>query len=157
MKPTVLVLMGGGFCFACFNEARQIFNERLLWARGTPGRLVHVSGRVEETQKLGLTFFYDYDLDVKWLDAQGQQHSGKTSFGRTFRGIGKHEQARLRYDPTAPEAFVLSWAAQGGLPRFGLALLCGLIAFRVRLGRPEGAFLLCLYAAYVAAAVIVAV
>jgi hypothetical protein len=123
----VLVAMGGAFCFGCFTEGRHIFNERALWARGMPGRLVHLSGRVEETQKLGLTFFYDYDLDVKWLDSQGQQHSGKTSFGRTFRGVGKHEQARLRYDPAAPDTFVLSWAAQGGLPRFGLALLCGLI------------------------------
>ena len=37
------------------------------------------------------------------------------------------------------------------------ALLCVLIAFGGRLGRAEGALLLCLYAAYVAAAVIVAV
>jgi hypothetical protein len=123
----VLVVMGAAFCVGCFNESRHIFAERALWARGMPGRLVHLSGRVEETQKLGLTFFYDYDLDVKWLDAQGQTHTGKTSFGRTFRGVGKHEQARLRYDPVAPDTFVLSWAAQGGAARAGFALLCGLI------------------------------
>ena len=70
---------------------------------------------------------YDYDLDVKWLDAQGHQHSGKTSFGRTFRGVGKREPPRLRYDPAAPDRFVLSWAAQGGLPRAGIAVLCGML------------------------------
>jgi hypothetical protein len=123
----VLIAMGALFCAGCFVSAQQVFCERALWARGTPGRLVHLSGKVEETQKLGLTFFYDYDLDVKWLDAQGRPHSGKTSFGRTFRGIGKREQPHLKYDPAAPDTFVLSWAAQGGLARAGLPIICGLL------------------------------
>jgi hypothetical protein len=123
----VLVAMGAAFGAGSVVSAKQVIEERLLWEHGTQGKLVHISGKVEETQKLGLTFFYDYDLDVKWLDAQGQTHTGKTSFGRTFRGVGKHEQARLRYDPVAPDTFVLSWAAQGGAARAGFALLCGLI------------------------------
>jgi hypothetical protein len=124
----VLVAMGAAFGAGCFVSAQQIVSERILWSRGTLGRVVHLSGRVEETQKLGLTLFYDYDLDVKWVDAQGHQHSGKTSFGRTFRGIGKREHARLKYDPAAPERFVLSWAAEGGMARAGLMLICALLA-----------------------------
>jgi hypothetical protein len=123
----VLVAMGAAFCAGSLVSGRQVVEERVLWSRGMQGKLVHLSGKVEETQKLGLTFFYDYDLDVKWLDAQGHQHSGKTSFGRTFRAVGKREPPRLRYDPTAPDRFVLSWAAQGGLSRAGIALLCSLL------------------------------
>ena len=123
----VLVAMGAAFCAGSVVSAKQVIEERLLWERGVQGKLVHISGKVEETQKLGLTFFYDYDLDVKWTDAQGHPHSGKTSFGRTFRGVGKREAPRLRYDPSAPDQFVLSWAAQGGLPRSGMAVLCALL------------------------------
>lgn len=123
----VLVAMGAAFCAGSVVSTRQVIEERILWARGMQGKLVHLSGKVEETQKLGLTLFYDYDLDVKWLDSQGRQHAGKASFGRTFRGVGKRESPRLRYDPEQPDRFVLSWAAQGGLARAGVALLCGLL------------------------------
>jgi hypothetical protein len=124
----VLVAMGAAFGAGCIVSAQQVVLERVLWSRGTLGRVVHLSGRVEQTQKLGLTLFYDYDLDVKWLDAQGHQHAGKTTFGRTFRGVGKREHPRLKYDPSAPDRFVLSWAAEGGLARAGLALICALLA-----------------------------
>jgi len=123
----VLIAMGIAFWAGSAVSARQIVAERFLWERGTHGKVLHLSGKVEETQKMGLTFFYDYDLDVKWLDAQGREHSGKTSFGRTFRGVGKREAAILRYDPAAPDRFVLSWAAKGGLPRAGIAILCALL------------------------------
>jgi len=124
----VLFAMGAAFAAGSVVSAKQVVEERILWEHGIQGKLVHISGKVAETQKLGLTFFYDYDLDVKWTDAQGQAHSGKTSFGRTFRGVGKRESPRLRYDPSAPDRFVLSWAAQGGLPRSGMAMLCAMLA-----------------------------
>ncbi|HKC60341.1 MAG TPA: hypothetical protein VKB92_09655 [Myxococcales bacterium] len=130
----VLVAMGAAFCAGSVVSARQVVQERVLWSRGMQGKLVHLSGKVEETQKLGLTLFYDYDLDVKWLDSQGRQHSGKASFGRTFRAVGKREPPRLRYDPENPDHFVLSWAAQGGMPRAGVALLCGLLGGLMLLG-----------------------
>jgi len=129
----VLVAMAAAFGAGCFVSAQQVVAERALWSRGMPGRVVHLSGKVEETQKLGLTLFYDYDLEVKWVDAQGRQHSGKTSFGRTFRGIGKKEHARLKYDPSSPDRFVLSWAAEGGLSRAGLALICAALAMAMLL------------------------
>jgi hypothetical protein len=124
----VLIAMGAAFGAGSFVSGQQVISERVLWSRGMLGRVVHVSGKVEQTEKLGLTLFYDYDLDVKWVDAQGHQHAGKTTFGRTFRGIGKREHPRLKYDPTLPDRFVLSWAAEGGLSRAGLALICAALA-----------------------------
>src|SRR5437763_584751 len=64
----VLVAMGAAFGAGCLVSAQQIISERALWSRGMPGRVVHLSGRVEETQKLGLTLFYDYDLKYRLPD-----------------------------------------------------------------------------------------
>src|SRR2546430_8850310 len=91
----VLVAMGAAFCAGSVVSARQVIGERLLWSRGTQGKLVHLSGRGGETQKLGVTLFYDYDLDVKGLGFPRPPHSRETRLGRTFRGGGKPQAPRL--------------------------------------------------------------
>jgi len=116
---------GVAFCVGSVFLARELFEERRLWDHGAEGRVLHLSGKVKESQRLGLTFIYDYKLDVRWLDAQGTERNGSTSFLRMFKGVPKDEVPGLRYDRSAPDRFVLSWAAQGGLPGDGFAILFG--------------------------------
>ncbi|HYS08097.1 MAG TPA: hypothetical protein VEP66_05110 [Myxococcales bacterium] len=120
--------VGAGFC------TRELLAERALWERGVEGHVQRLSGKVLETQKLGLTFIYDYRVDVAWTDAQGTPHEGKTSFERMFKGVPRSEIPALRYDPQRPDRIVLSWAAQGGLPRHGMAILCALLGVLMLLG-----------------------
>src|SRR5689334_13094874 len=82
---------------------RELLDEHALWKRGVEGRLVDYSGKVVQTSKLGLTFFYDYRLKVHWVDAQGRAHQGNTSFERMFTAVPKGQDPSLRYDPQAPD------------------------------------------------------
>jgi hypothetical protein len=138
LKKTALSVfvgaVGVAFCVGCAFFARQLFEERRLWDRGAEGRVVHLSGQVEESQQLGLTFIYDYKLQVRWLDLQGRERNGPASFSRMFKGVPPGDAPGLRYDPSAPDRFVLSWAAQGGLPRDGIAILCGGLGLLTMLG-----------------------
>ena len=130
----LMVAVGLGFCAGAVFSTREILAEQALWERGVEGRVLQLSGKVQETQKLGLTFFYDYRLDVRWSDAQGRAHEGKTSFERMFKAVPQGELVSLRYDPQVPDRFVLSWAAQGGLARDGLAILCASLGLFIPLG-----------------------
>jgi len=129
-----VAVVGASFGIGSAIFTRQLLGERALWERGTGGKIVHLSGKVQEWQKLGLTIFYDYALEVSWADGQGQVHDGKTSFERMFKGVPDGETPELRYDPAAPDRFVLSWAARGGLPRNGMAILCGALGLLMLLG-----------------------
>lgn len=120
--------IGLGFCVGCAFLTRELIQERRLWNQGAEGRVLQYSGKVEESRLVVLTLLYDYKLDIRWVDAQGKQHKGPTSFSRVFSAIPKDEDPTLRYDPSAPDRFVLSWAAQGGLARDGMAILCGAMA-----------------------------
>ncbi len=126
--------MGVAFCVGSAFFARQLFEERRLWDHGAEGRVLHLSGKVEESQQLGLTLIYDYKLDVRWLDAWGTERNGSTRFSRMFKGVPKDEVPGLRYDRSVPDRFVLSWAAEGGLPRHGIAILCGGLGLLMVLG-----------------------
>jgi len=129
-----VAVVGTGFAVGAGFATRQLLGERALWDRGAEGRVVGFSGKVTETQKLGMTFFYDYNLDVRWTDAQGRAHLGKASFERMFTDIPKEQVLAVRYDPQVPDRFVLSWAARGGLARDGMAILCAALAFLMVLG-----------------------
>jgi uncharacterized protein DUF3592 len=124
--------IGVAFSVGTVFFTRELLGERALWDRGAEGRILRLSGKVEESQKLGLTFLYDYELDVRWADVQGRERDGKTSFLRMFKAVS--EAPALRYDPAAPDRFVLSWAARGGLPRSGMAIVCGALGAVMLLG-----------------------
>jgi hypothetical protein len=138
LRRTALALfvgaVGAAFCAGTVFLTRQLLDERALWDRGTGGRVVRLSGKLEKWQKLGLTFFYDYALDVSWADDQGRVHEGKSSFEWMFKGVPESDTPELRYDPAAPDRFVLSWAAHGGLPRDGMAILCAALGALMLLG-----------------------
>src|SRR2546430_16714933 len=87
----VLVAMGAAFCAGSVVSARQVIGERLLWSRGTQGKLVHLSGRGGETPKLRVTPFYDYDLDGKRLGSPSRPHAREASFRRALRRAGQRE------------------------------------------------------------------
>lgn len=138
LRKTALALfvaaVGGAFSVGAVFLTRQLLAERALWERGAGGRVVRLSGKLEKWQKLGLTFFYDYALEVSWADDQGRVHQGKSSFEWMFKGVPESDVPELRYDPAAPDRFVLSWAAQGGLPRDGMAILCAALGTLMTLG-----------------------
>ena len=126
LKKTALAVflgaVGLGFCVGFAFFTRELLEERRLWNQGAEGRVLNYSGKVEESRLLFLTFAYDYKLDVSWMDAQGKPHSGPSRFSLMFKPIPKDDEPGLRYDPSAPDRFVLSWAALGGLPRYSWAI-----------------------------------
>jgi hypothetical protein len=138
LKKTALAAfvgaMGLAFLGAAAFVARELIEERQLWNQGTDGRVVEYSGNVEKSQFLGLTIIYDYKLEVHWIDASGSRRKGSTRFSRMFVGIPQDDEPRLRYDKSAPERFVLSWAAQGGLARYGTAIGCLALGLLMVLG-----------------------
>lgn len=130
-----VLAVGLAFCGGAVWFTRELLAERALWDRGTEGRVLQLSGKVQEHGKLGLTFFYDYQLDVRWADVQGQEHVGKTSFTRMFKAVPDRDPGlALRYDPSAPDQFVLSWAAKGGLARDGMPMMCAALGLLMLLG-----------------------
>jgi len=132
LKKTALAafvgLVGLGFAVGCFFFAKEVLEERKLWRQGAEGRVLNYSGKVEESQFIFVTFAYDYKLDVSWVDAQGKRHSGPSKFSLMFKPIPKDDEPGLRYDPSAPDRFVLSWAALGGFPRYGWPIFFAALA-----------------------------
>ena len=132
LKKTALAafvgVVGLGFTVGCVFFAREVLEERRLWNQGTEGRILNYSGRVEESRLLFLTFAYDYKLDVSWMDARGARRNGPSRFSLMFKPIAKDDEPSLRYDPSAPDRFVLSWAALGGFPRYGWPLFFAALA-----------------------------
>ena len=108
---------------------RQVLDERALWERGTPAEVVSISGEVREKRKLGITFFYEYDLDVEYKDAQGSDHRGRSEFELVWSPLD-HDvtTAAVRYDPQQPSHFALSSPVEAGLPRWGFPILGWLLA-----------------------------
>ena len=132
LKKTALAafvgVVGLGFTVGCVFFAREVLEERRLWNQGTEGRVLNYSGRVEESRLLFLTFAYDYKLDVSWMDARGARRNGPSRFSLMFKPIAKDDEPSLRYDPSAPDRFVLSWAALAGFPRYGWPLFFAALA-----------------------------
>ena len=131
----LILVVAAALCAACAFLGREILSERALWHAGTPGRVLSLRGKVESTNFL----FNDYDLEVKWADAEGRARSGKTSFLLTGVKVDTQAAPGLRYDSADPTRIVLSWAGESGVPRAALPLALGglglfmLVAFPLHL------------------------
>lgn len=135
LTSALLLAVGGGFLTGCFFFTREVLDERALWDRGVAGAVESVSGDVTEYSKLGITFLYEYKLDVSYLDAEGAPHRGESKFDLLWSPLaGDLGTAALRYDPADPARFVLSSAIEVGWPRWGLSALMGVLAGMMLVG-----------------------
>jgi hypothetical protein len=129
LMSALLLVVGGGFLTGCFFFTREVLEERALWERGVAGDVESVSGDVTEYSKLGITFLYEYALDVSYVDAEGAPHRGESKFDLLWSPLaGDLQGATLRYDPADPARFVLSSPIEAGWPRWGLSILMGTLA-----------------------------
>ncbi len=83
-----------------------VLSDRSLWERGTPAPRVRVGGKVKSNRMILKT----YELDVDFQDTAGGMHTGHEEFTTLFTSVDQDQQPELRYDPSEPTRFVLSWA-----------------------------------------------
>lgn len=83
-----------------------VLSDRSLWEKGTPAPRVRVGGRVKSNRMILKT----YELDVDFQDTSGGLHRGHEEFTTLFTSVDQERQPELRYDPSEPTRFVLSWA-----------------------------------------------
>ena len=133
----VVILLSLGCALYFGSDAWQA---RQLWRAGTAGEVQDYSGEVSTTEKLGIPLAHSYDLDVTFVDAQGQQHTGHRSFTYALTSAASQEEnPGVRYDPADPSRFVLSWEAQGlkpwSLTLIALVFGLGFVVAEVRSAR----------------------
>lgn len=129
LTSALLLAVGGGFLTGCFFFTREVLEERSLWERGVAGQVQEVSGEVTEYTKLGITFLYEYRLEVSYLDAEGAPHRGEYEFDLLWSPLSADlGSAALHYDAADPARFVLSSPIEAGWPRWGLSILMGTLA-----------------------------
>ena len=98
-------------------EVFSICADSSLWKSGTPARDVRVDGEVRSRK-----FLNTYKLKVKYRDAAGATHNGKTEF-MSFTSIDEKKPAEVHYDPRDPAHYSLSWAQEVPGGRWSAALL----------------------------------
>lgn len=110
----------------------KIIHDDFLWSKGEAATQVVANG-TKRTQK---SIFYSYDISVRFADKAGLLHEGQVKFDTVF-GIPDRTKTEVRYDPTNPEDFVLSWAIDVKFSRWGhfafvsaaLVLMSGFLCF----------------------------
>ncbi|WP_375767509.1 hypothetical protein NR798_38405 [Archangium gephyra] len=111
-----------------------------LWARGNPGVLV--AHEVKQNAPEGFEFLSAmpaYEVHVTFEDASGGLHRGTREFFYVFASLPGGARPEVRYEPSHPERFVLSWEAVGFKPWSSLVfmlvcagLLGGIVLWRMR-------------------------
>jgi hypothetical protein len=87
-------------------EARNILADQALWARGLEAADGELSGRRTSHNFI----LNDYKLDVAYVDQSGTRHRGQAKFDLFLSSVADGAPVAVRYDPGAPDRFVLSWA-----------------------------------------------
>ena len=123
LLSVLFVAFGGAFGAGTFWLARQAWRERVVWSRGSEGRLLKLGGKVETTSKLGLDLFYDYRLEVVYADASGATRPAKVEFETLWKPIDTSARASIRYLADDPGHPVLSWPIEAGAWRWGMPIL----------------------------------
>jgi len=99
---------------------REVFSicaDTSLWKSGTTAQDVRVDGKVS-TRK----FLNTYKLKVKYRDAAGGVHEGKTEF-LSFTSIDDKKSPEVHYDAQNPSTYALSWALDVPGGRWSAAVL----------------------------------
>jgi hypothetical protein len=102
-----LALAGGSLYYGA-QGLRGVLADRSLWERGTPAPRVRVGGRVKNNKLV----IKEYRLNVDFQDTAGATHLGHQEFTTLFTSFDHERQPELRYDPSDPSRFVVSWARE---------------------------------------------
>src|SRR5215469_12880922 len=102
----VSLALGIGALYWGAQFVRSVLTDRGLWARGTPASHVRVGGRVNSDRMILKT----YGLDLEFQDTAGGLHRGHEEFTTLITSVDTEQRPELRYDPSDPNRFVLSWA-----------------------------------------------
>jgi hypothetical protein len=138
LMTALFVAVGAGFSTACYFWTAQVLDELALWKRGVAGEIHDISGSVRAKGKFGIALFHLYELDVEYVDQSGDLHRGKAEFDLFLsRFEGELSDISLRYDPAAPERFVLSCQAEAGWPHWGLPALMGALGLLMWIAIPS--------------------
>jgi hypothetical protein len=87
-------------------DARAILADEAIWSAGIPA----VRAKAEATETSRQLVFNEYDVRVTYLDAKGDEHTGRAQFDTLLSSVGDDSPTTVRYDPRAPDRFVISWA-----------------------------------------------
>jgi hypothetical protein len=107
---TAIVLIAGlGFLVLglglAAKEAASIVREARVWDSGEAALATSVEGK--ETSRY--VVFRSYNLDVEFLDAEENQHSGNIKFETLLGSVDTTRDPLVRYLPSDPSTFSLSW------------------------------------------------
>jgi hypothetical protein len=144
-RGLVLSLLGHGFMLLLILvivawQVASRWSVDTLWARGNPGRLV--AHEVKQNAPEGFEFLSvmpAYEVHVTFEDASGRLHRGTREFFYVLASIPGGARPEVRYEPSHPERFALSWEAVGFKPWSPLVfmvvcggLLGGFVFWRMR-------------------------
>jgi len=118
MGAFVVAVFGLGMGALGISSTRDIVREREVLSRGEKVQLVELGGKVEKSSYLGIDVFYEYKLDVAYLDAAGTRRKAKVEFGTFWKPIDEQVSPELRVLAADPEHPAISWAKDAGLTRF---------------------------------------
>ncbi len=102
----VSLALGVGSLYYGVQGLNGVLTDRGLWEKGTPAPHVRVGGRVRSNRLI----IKNYRLEVDFQDTAGGLHHGQEEFTTLFTSVDQERQPELRYDPSDPSRFVLSWA-----------------------------------------------
>lgn len=121
------LIMSCGLALFASALCKELLEEQTLWAQGVTGKLTRIQGTTTEYKN---TFVWDntYEFKLWYLDAQGAQKTADVKFTYLLSELNDSAPVELRYDPHAPNRVVLNWQAKGGLPRWGMFIVVGLMA-----------------------------
>src|SRR5262245_37583738 len=135
LMSALFVVVGSGFTFAFVHFGHEVITEHQLWQSGEAGEIQELSWQLRASGKAGVTIFYDYTVDVAYLDQTGQLHQGHTEFDLVWSPVAdEFGSTRLRYDRADPSRFALSSSAEAGAARWAAPVLFGVLGAMMWLG-----------------------
>lgn len=103
----VVLAVCGGF-LACYETALKL-EERRVWTTGALATDVGYEGDVRKSTKLGIPTGTTYRLNVRYSDANGVAHEGKTRFDLCLTEAPLEETPEVRFAPADPKKFAISY------------------------------------------------
>ena len=118
-----LTLFGIGCAAMVGWETRSILRERAILDGGAPVRLTRFGGKVEATSKLGVELFYEYKLQVAYLDPSGTERTAPIEFTTFWKPVDEQVQPTVKVLPDDPLHPAITWASDAGGWRLWIPIL----------------------------------
>ncbi len=116
----------GYLAYDQFSDIAALRESSRLWDDGAHALDGKISGTRDS--KLGLDWVIaSYRLDVWYVDAAGESHTGKRAFWTMLGGPDTDDRAEIRYDAKQPDRFVTSWEHDASGARWRAVVILGLL------------------------------